>query len=644
MKRFSILLALTLFSLSLSAQIRLPKIISDGMILQRDEKLKIWGWASPNEKVTVQFDTKKYNTKADANGNWSVTLPPMPADNRPHTVTIKGKNTITINDVLLGDVWFCSGQSNMVHQMDIHDVTYAKDIAEANFSGIRQFWVPNITNLVGPAQEIPSGEWVSAIGDKVRPFSAVAYFFARNVHQKYDVPIGIINASWGGSPIEAWISEDGYKDFSDILATIKKNKDTSYVNQANRGAGASFRPRKSNDLGQLSSPKWFEESYKPKNWKPINVPGYWEDQGIRNLDGVVWYRKTIDVPANMTGKEAKVWLGRIVDADELYINGKRIGSTGYMYPQRRYTVPSDVLKSGKNTLTVRVTNNMGKGGFVPDKPYCLFVGKDTIDLKGTWHYKVGEVFEPRSFGGGGGPQGITAMNQPAAMYNAMVHPHINYGIKGVLWYQGETNTGRADQYESMLNAMISDWRTRWEKPELPVVYAQLPGFMEYDYLPAHGGWAFHREATLKALRIPNTAMTVNIDLGEWNDIHPDNKKDVGERMAIAAQKIAYGENIVHSGPIYKSSRIDGDKIILEFDHVGSGLITSDDDAPADFAIAGEDKKFRWAKTKIENNKIVVWHDDISAPKYVRYAWADNPVNPNLYNKEGLPASPFRTDD
>lgn len=640
MKNLLLIVTLFLSGFSIFAQVRLPKIISDGMILQRDQKLKIWGWASPNEKVSVEFDKKKFSTKADFSGNWLVWLPAMPADAKAHTLTVNGKNTITIKDVLLGDVWFCSGQSNMVHQMNIHDITYAKDIEEANFSDIRQFLVPNVTNLLAPVSELASGEWVPAIREKVRPFSAVAYFFAQEVHQKYGVPIGIINASWGGSPIAAWISENGFKNFDDILVTIQKNKDTSYVNQTNRTSVQANIPRLSNDLGLQSSPKWFENSYQPKGWRPIHVPGFWEDQGIRNLDGVVWYRKTIEVSSAMTGKEAKVWLGRIVDADELYINGKRIGSTGYMYPQRRYTVPYDVLKPGKNTLNVRVTNNGGKGGFVPDKPYCLFVGKDTIDLKGEWHYKVGEVFEPRK----PEPQGITAMNQPAAMYNAMVHPLINYGVKGVLWYQGESDTGRANQYTAFLSALIEDWRNRFGKPALPVVYAQLPGFMEYDYLPAQGGWAFHREATLKALKNANTAMTVNIDLGEWNDIHPDNKKDVGKRMALAAYKIAYGEDLVYSGPIYKSHKIEGGKIVLEFDHVGSGLITDDDETPADFAISAEDKKFRWAKTKIEGNKVIVWHDEIPNPQFVRYAWADNPVNPNLYNKEGLPASPFRTDE
>lgn len=640
MKKIVLILGLLAIAIpTVFSQVSLPAMVSDGMILQRDTPLKIWGRASPGEKVSVQLDQKKYNTKAGSDGKWQAELPPMPADGKPHTLVVKGKNTITVNDVLLGDVWFCSGQSNMVHQMNIHDVTYARDIAEADFPQIRQFWVPNTTNLIAPAEELPSGEWVSAIGDKVRPFSAVAYFFARNLHRKYKVPVGIINASWGGTPIEAWTSEEGLKNFDDILSVLIKNKDTSYVNQTNRIAAQANRPRPSDDQGLKSMPRWFETAYQPKGWKPINVPGYWEDQGIRDLNGVVWYRKEIHLPASMTGKEAGVWLGRIVDADELYINGKRVGGTGYLYPQRRYKVTNDVLKAGKNVVVVRVTNHSGKGGFVPDKPYCLFAGKDTIDLKGTWHYKVGEVFEPAS----PGPMAIALHNQPSSLYNAMVHPLINYAIKGVLWYQGESNTAKPERYEALLTSMINDWRSRWQKPALPVIFAQLPGFMEYNYLPSESNWARHREATLKTLKVPNTAMTVNIDLGEWNDIHPDNKKDVGERMALAAYKLAYGEDLVYSGPIYRSAKIEGNRILLSFDHTGSGLITSDGEAPAEFAIAGEDKKFRRARARIEDDRIVVWHDGVPEPKYVRYAWADNPVNPNVYNREGLPASPFRTD-
>jgi sialate O-acetylesterase len=374
----------------------------------------------------------------------------------------------------------------------------------------------------------------------------------------------------------------------------------------------------------------------------INIPGYWEDQGIKDLDGVVWYRREIDVPASMTTVPAKVFLGRIVDADALYINGKQVGNTTYQYPQRRYALPAGTLKPGKNLFVIRITNNLGKGGFVPDKPYQLIAGKDTIDLKGYWQYKVGQVIIRQAGGFSGGE--IAAQNQPAALYNSMIAPLINYAIKGFIWYQGESNTGRASEYAKLQPAMINDWRNKWNQLNAPFLYVQLPGFMEFNYSPSESQWAQFRESQLKSLSVPNTGMAVAIDLGEWNDIHPDRKKEVGDRLALAAEKIAYGENIVYSGPIYQSQQIEGNKITITFSNVGSGLITIDGEEPGEFAIAGADKKFVWAKAKIEDNKVIVWSDAVSNPMYVRYAWADNPVNPNLFNKEGLPASPFRTDN
>jgi len=555
---------------------------------------------------------------------------------------IKGSNTIVLREILVGDVWFCSGQSNMVHQMNLHDVTYAKEIAEANYPQIRQFLVATLTNLQGPVSDLPAGSWRPAVGEDVRSFSAVAYFFAKKIYEKYHVPIGIVNSSVGGTPIEAWTSEEGLKDFPSIINIVQKNKDTAYVNGITRAATASIKPNAPHDLGILSAKKWFETDYIPKGWHTINVPGYWEDQGIKDLNGVVWYRKEIDVPATMAGKAAKVFLGRIVDADILFINGRQVGSTAYMYPQRRYNVPADVLKGGKNIVVIKVTNNNGKGGFVPGKPYCLFAGSDTIDLKGNWQYKVGQVFESST--SSNAIASIVAQNQPTALFNAMVSPIINYTVKGILWYQGEANTRRAAEYSKLLPALIRDWRSQWNQPPLPFLYAQLPGFMEYNYLPSESQWAELREAQLKTLPVPNTAMAVAIDLGEWNDIHPDNKKDVGERLALAAMKLAYGENIVHSGPIYVSSTVDRNEVVIRFDNIGGGLITNDGEAPSEFAIAGTDKKFVWAKARLENDHVIVWNDALVEPKYVRYAWADNPVNPNLYNKEGLPASPFRTDN
>lgn len=632
-------------SLSGSAQVKLPRMVSDSMVLQRDVPLTIWGWASAREKVTITFNNKKYRTRADNKGNWMVKMDPI-KQGGPFTMKIDASNHLLLKDILVGDVWFCSGQSNMVHQLNIHDVTYADEIANANYPEIRQFLIPTLTSLEGPQEELPSGSWRPAVKEELRPFSAVAYFMAKQLYQKYQVPIGIINASVGGTPIEAWISEEGFKSFPAILNTIAKNKDTAYLNGLTRRAlpGGNNGPRSlPEDKGITGAKPWYALDYIPKGWRNIAIPGYWEDQGIKNLDGVVWYRKEIDVPASMTGKPARVFLGRIVDADVLYINGKQVGNTTYQYPQRRYSVPANMLVPGKNVFVIKVTNSSGKGGFVPDKPYYLFSGEDTIDLKGYWQYKVGLVYDRRG-GGGFGGGGINAQNQPAALYNAMVAPVINYAIKGLVWYQGESNAGRPQEYEGFQKALIADWRSKWQQGNIPFLYVQLPNFMEVNYLPEESNWAQLREAQLKVLSVPNTAMVVAIDVGEWNDIHPDNKKDVGERLALAAKKIAYGEDLVASGPIYESASIQGDKIVVSFRYTGSGLITNDGEALSNFAIAGADKKFVWANAKIEGDKVIVWSDEVKAPQYVRYAWADNPDNPNLYNREGLPASPFRTDN
>jgi sialate O-acetylesterase len=640
MKTIAISCIMVFFSLVSSAQVKLPRLVRDSMILQRDANVNIWGWASANEKITVKFNGKNYKTKTGNDGKWSVLLPPTKAGG-PYTMEIAGSNKISLKDILIGDVWICSGQSNMVHQMNIHDVTYAKDIVEANYPQIRHFWIPTLTSLAGPQDDLPAGYWKSANPEDIRPFSAVAYFFARKIYEKYHIPIGLINASVGGTPIEAWTSEEGLKEFPALQATIQKNKDTAYINDLARKAAANITRPPLRDKGLTGPKPWYDIAYIPKGWHTINIPGYWEDQGIKDLNGVVWYRKEIDIPASMTEKPAKVFLGRIIDADVLYINGKQVGNTTYQYPQRRYNVPAGLLKTGKNIFVIKVTNTNGKGGFVPDKPYCIFAGNDTIDLKGYWQYKVGEVYEPRTGFGGGG---ISAQNQPAALYNAMVAPLINYTVKGFLWYQGEANSGRAEEYTKLQPAQIIDWRNKWKQADLPFLYVQLPGYMDMNYLPSESQWAALRESQLRSLSVPNTGMAVAIDLGEWNDIHPDNKKDVGERLALLAQKMVYGEkDIVSSGPLFQSSTIEGNKITIHFTNVGSGLTTNDGEALSYFTIAGVDKKFVWAQATIEGDKVIVWNDAVTNPAYVRYAWADNPDGANLFNKEGLPASPFKTD-
>jgi sialate O-acetylesterase len=620
------------------------------MVLQRNEKITIWGWASANESITATFNGEQRKSIASPKGEWTLEFPEMKAGG-PYTMKISGKNEIVLKDILIGDVWLCSGQSNMVHQMNIHDVTYADDIANANYPEIRHFKVPTKTDLNGPSKDVAGGTWQVAVSDQVRPFSAVAYFFARKLYDQYGVPIGLINASVGGTPIESWINELGYKEFPDKLKIIEENKDTAFVNSHSRRpfSGNNQRNQKPTDKGLIGEKPWYDVNFVPKNWRRINIPGYWEDQGAKDLNGVVWYRKEIVLPPSMSGKEARVFLGRIVDADELYINGIKVGNTTYQYPQRRYQVPANILKEGKNIFVIRVTNRFGKGGFVPDKPYYIFTNQDTVDLKGYWEYKVGEVFPPVDFSSFSRNNNdeprertINPQNEPTALYNGMVAPYIQLPVKGVLWYQGESNTGRPKEYLDLMHALMDGWREAYNKPELPFIYAQLPNFGDVTYSPTESNWAELRESQLKALGDPNTAMTVNIDLGEWNDIHPDNKKDVGERMAIAAQKIAYDEKLVYSGPLYKTYEVKGDKIIISFSHIGSGLTTNDGEAVSSFEIAGEDKKFVWAEAQIVGDKIIVSSDKVPNPKHVRYAWADNPDNPNLYNKEGLPASPFRT--
>lgn len=624
-----------------SAAVRIPKLISDGMVLQRDAPLKIWGWADPSEKVIVKFMGKTYKTAAGNEGKWFVALPAQKAGG-PYVMNISGSNQLIISDIMIGDVWFCSGQSNMVHQMELHSVTYAKDIVEAGNSNIRHFWIPTATRFDGPADDFKAGTWKVCNPENVRQFSAIAYFFALKIYEKNHVPIGLINASVGGTPVEAWTSEQGLTDFEAFQQVIARNKDTSFVNSfARRSTGN--RAVEIRDKGLTGQKKWFEEGYVPQGWKTINVPGYWEDQGIKDLNGTVWYRRAIDLPAGMSSKAATVFLGRIIDADELYINGTKVGTTTYQYPQRRYKVPAGLLKAGKNLFVVKVTNTAGKGGFVPDKPYSIFADLDTIDLKGTWQYKVGEVFMPRTYvGGQAGGVPPPGQNSPSALFNAMVAPAIHYVIKGWLWYQGESNSSRGAEYARLQPAQIRDWRSKWQLGDLPFLFVQLPNFMDASYLPSESQWAELREAQLKSLDVPGTAMVVGIDAGEWNDIHPDNKKIIGERLALAAAKLAYHENIVYSGPLFRSASVLGNKMILSFDHIGSGLISKDGEELREFAVAGADKKFVWATARITGDKIEVYSEDIPSPVYVRYAWADNP-DVNFYNKEGLPASPFRTD-
>lgn len=654
-----LMLAFLLFLSGTSrAKITLPRLVSDGMVLQREIPLKIHGWAYPGEKVTLTFRNKNYRVTTGRDSTWAITLPPQKAGG-PWEMTFRGQNILKVSNILFGDVWICAGQSNMVLPMERVKEKYGQEIAAARFPAVRHFFIPTATSLQGPQKDLPPGVWKDANPQDILGFSAVAFFFGKAVHEKYGVPVGLINASVGGTPIEAWISEEGFREFPVILQTIDRNKTPRPVRVRPEAGSA---PQKEPAGGSAASPtsgalaippaekplpadrgereSWQSPDYIPVGWKPFTIPGFWEDQGIRNLDGVVWFRREIDLPASMAGLPARLFMGRIVDSDFLYVNGQQVGNITYQYPPRRYTVPAGLLKEGKNLIVSRVTNNSGKGGFVPDKPYFLEAGGQRIDLRGEWYYKVGQVFTP----GPWMPQ-FSAQNQPAALFNAMVAPLVGYAAKGFLWYQGETNTGNAPGYRQYLPALIRDWRNQWGQGELPFLFVQLANFMEVDYLPAESQWAELREAQRLALAEPHTAMAVTIDLGEWNDIHPLNKKDVGERLALGAFRLAYGDTgVVWSGPLYKSSIVSGDSVLLAFDHVGGGLVSRDGEPLGRFEIAGADGKYYPAEARIVGNTVSVRHKAVPRPERVRYAWADNPEGANLYNKEDLPASPFQTWD
>lgn len=618
-------------------QVRLPRLISNGMVLQRDAAVKVWGWASSSEKVEVTFKGKTYKTSADDAGHWNIKLPPQPAGG-PYEMTVRGKNEIRVSDILFGDVWVCSGQSNMELTMERVKEKYPEVIAASTNGQIRQFVVPDQYDFKVQHKDLDGGSWTSATPANVLGFSAVAYFFALEIYDKHHVPIGLINAALGGSPVESWMSEDVIKNFPEAFGEFQRFQHNETIRkietddrQRNRYWHAAM---DSLDPGIKSANRWYDADLDEREWKEITVPGFWADAGYKNGNGSAWYRRKVSLPASMTGKPAKLWLGRIVDQDSVFINGRFVGTTSYQYPPRRYNVNAGLLKEGENTIAVRVINQSGRGGFITDKPYYLAVDEDTVDLKGAWKFRPGAVMAPLE-----GPTFIRW--KPVGLFNKMISPLLSVSIKGVLWYQGEANTGKPAEYEALFPALIRDWRARWGQGDFPFLYVQLANYMKSYAEPRDSKWAALRNAQLKTLSVPNTGMAVAIDLGEWNDIHPLNKADVGRRLALLARKIAYGErDLVASGPLPVDARFEGQQVTITFEHTGTGLTIKNSDRLNHFAVSEDGKKFVWAEATVKKNKVIVTASNVSTIKAVRYAWADNPEGVNLYNSEGLPATPF----
>ena len=637
-RRAGRLVALALLAASAaSAEVRLPRLLGDGAILQRDSAATVWGWADEGEAIAVRLDGKEVANAVANDGRWTAVLPETAAGG-PHVLEVVGDNRVVVDDVWFGDVWIASGQSNMQLPMERVKEKYPGDIAAADLPLVRYFTVPREYDFDAPREDVDAGDWQKVTPASVMELSAVGFFFARALHEHYGVPVGIVSSNFGGSAAESWMSEEALEAYPRYLEIARKYRDKEYLQgliDADAAAASAWRDAVDRaDAGLGDSPPWSDPDVDDANWRTMPVPGFWADATTGPRNGAAWYRRTFELPGEAAGRPAKLMLGRIVDADTAWINGVEVGNTTYQYPPRRYEVGPGVLKAGTNTIAVRVVNSGGFGGFVDDKPYWIRVGNRTVDLSGDWRFHMGAEADAAP-----APRFVN-YKQPLGFYNAMLAPLTPMKIKGVIRYQGETNTDRPAEYEHLFRAMIRDWRRHFRQGNFPFLFVQLANFLAPVKEPVESGWAGTREAQRKALAEPNTAMAVAIDVGEWNDIHPLDKQTVGERLALAARHVAYGEDdVVWSGPSPRSAVADGDEVVIEFDHVGDGL-TVHGDRLWEFALAGADGKFHWAEAILDHDRVRVRSQAVADPRRVRYAWADNPVNANLYNENGLPATPF----
>jgi sialate O-acetylesterase len=629
-------------SVSVFANVRLPKIFGDNMVLQRNKPIPVWGWADANEKVTIQFDKQTKTVKADKNGKWMVKLDNESAGG-PYQLTITGKNTMLFSNVLVGEVWVCSGQSNM--EMPIEGWgkinNYQREIRDANYPQIRHIKIPN-TVSAKPEEDIPSGEWKICNPETAGDFTAVGYFFARELYNQLKIPIGLINTSWGGTHVETWTSRDAFENSDefktmiagmpsldlDSLAKVRKAETLKKIEDLQGGLPANA----------TEAQKWKDVDIDETHFPHMHLPGLWEGQQLGDLDGIVWFRKTITVAVADAAKSATLALAMIDDNDITYVNGIKVGATNSYNAKRNYAIPAGVLKEGKNVIAVRVEDTGGGGGIYGDSSDMkLTIDNNIIPLFGDWLFRVESVT---------GDAGTVGPNSyPTLLFNAMVNPLIPYAMEGVIWYQGEANAGRAYQYRKAFPLMITDWRRHWNEGDFSFYFVQLASWNADNGNSAKGSaWAELREAQAMTLSLPNTGMAVTADIGNPVDIHPKDKQDVGKRLAAIALHYLYGKDIVYGGPVYQSMQTEGNKAILSFTNTGSGLMVKDKYGYLQgFEIAGADKQFHYAKASIDGDKVVVYSDSVSAPVAVRFGWADDAGDDNLYNKEGFPASPFRTD-
>ncbi len=638
--------------------LRLPALFGDHCVLQCGREIPVWGWDTPGQRVTVTLAGVSREAVADRAGRWRVALPPLPAGG-PHDLIVEGSQTLIARNALIGEVWLCSGQSNIVFPLEESEGGLEASLAPPD-PGLRVF-VAGGLGAVEPVEDL-RGEWRALDRETAGGVSAIAYYFGAELRARRGAPVGLIQSAWAGSRIEAWMpaaalradprSElylERYRE--DISPARMAEKRRRFVREITRWTRRELR-RPAWPTGLSAG--WARPEYDDSDWQFLRVPGHWEYQEW-SLDGAVWYRRRVEIPAGWAGRPLTLSLGGADDFDTTWFNGAPVGGVGpeALSPwmvRRRYAIPPGLARAGENTIAVRVTDYTGGGGLHGAKDqFCLgpsdLPTSSAIPLAGEWRAAV-EGWYP--MGGSAPPpaapeQPANAKDLPAFLYNGMIAPLAPYAIRGVLWYQGESNAVEAGAYAGLLARLAESWRAAWGQGEFPFLYAQLPAFGG-AYQPRRAIGASLREAQLDALgQIPAAAMIPLLDLGDCADIHPRRKREAGERFARAARALAYGEAIEYSGPVLRGWRAEDGRMILEFDHTAGALRSLPPGAPpAGFWISGEDRVFRPAKAKIEGESVIVWREEIESPAAARYAWSDCPA-PSLFNAAGLPAPSFRTD-
>lgn len=635
MKKNVLIFLFAILSQYVSAKVVLPKIFADNMVLQRNVPIPIWGWADPNEKIQVSFHQQVKSVKADKKGKWVLRLDAEVAGG-PFCLTIKGENTIQIRNVLVGEVWMCSGQSNMEWTVG-QSLNAEKEIAEANYPFIRHIKIlKTISSL--PQDDISEGSWKICNSTTVGAFTGIGYFFAKRLYDSLKVPIGLINSSWGGTNIETWISREGFEsndEFKEMIEGMPRINLDSLSKIKVQASELRIETLQGTKLKDLNTALFNEVSFDDSQWPAVMQPQLWEQQSIGELDGVVWLRKTIVLPAADLNKEAIIELAKIDDDDITYVNGVKVGTTNQYDAKRKYIIPAGILREGKNVIAVRITDHGGGGGIYGDvADVKLISGNTVISLSGEWKFQIEMIKKT-----------INENSFPSLCYNAMIHPLLPFAFQGILWYQGESNAGRSYQYRKAFPLLINDWRQKWNNQTMPFYFVQLATYNSSGNSNEGCGWAELREAQTLTLQLPNTGMCVTTDIGNPWDIHPTNKQEVGRRLSAIALNNVYKKEIVCNGPMYKSMVVNGNQITLSFDNTGTGLYTPDKYGYIKgFEIAGKDSVFHYAKAFIKGNTVILQSDKVINPIAVHFGWVGDASDCNLFNKEGFPAVPFRTDN